>query len=247
MCANSDDGRGAAAVLSYHTPIDRAARDALADALAAYLRGEINNFSLDEIAMGKRAEDQTVMRLGRELWFHYDDVKPHNVSATREEWEFFLRIVAFLKSDRVLEDVGAASEDAIRQRRLGFAALGITGAAVALGVWFSAWWLLLPGATLGTWLAVQSLLAGATTPTSSSLDPKCFPFPSEESWLAAAPLVDAFSLPAYEPSIHGRPIRKRSVLSWILSLPGTLLCIVAIIPLLMIIRLFHRRPTSTRP
>src|SRR5262245_53058858 len=112
-----DDQHGKAGVLAYETLIDRAARDALADALAAYMRGEIDNFAFDDVAMGVRTDDRSVLLLGQALWFHYDDIKLHKVSATPEAWDFFRRVIAFLKCDRVLEVHEVTLANAARQRR----------------------------------------------------------------------------------------------------------------------------------
>src|SRR5687768_12810601 len=83
-------------------PIDRAARDRLASVLAQYMRGEADNFALDDAAAGVETDDEAVLDLARLLWFAYDDSKRHLVCADRRLWEALRRTIAFLRSDLTL-------------------------------------------------------------------------------------------------------------------------------------------------
>jgi hypothetical protein len=41
------------------------------------------------------------------LWYHYDDLKDHKVVASKEEWDFFQRLLLILKSDAdIVEETG---------------------------------------------------------------------------------------------------------------------------------------------
>lgn len=66
-------------------------RTKAANTIAAYLRGEADNFALDK--------DETIWQIGLVLWGSYDDIKRHTVSLSRQEWKLFRRCTAFLQTD----------------------------------------------------------------------------------------------------------------------------------------------------
>jgi hypothetical protein len=74
------------------------------DALAKYLRGEIDNFSLDD-AICFRTSDKTLAKITGDIWFSYDDVKRHHVSLDRPGWQSYRRCIAFLQTDLELPPV----------------------------------------------------------------------------------------------------------------------------------------------
>jgi hypothetical protein len=80
-------------------PLDRPNRTRAANALAAYLRGEIDNFKLDDETLSLDTDDKTLRRLSWWLWGCYDDIKRHTVHATPEGWDFLGRCLAFLRTD----------------------------------------------------------------------------------------------------------------------------------------------------
>jgi hypothetical protein len=200
-------------------PVDRAARDRLAAVLAQYMRGEADNFALDEAAAGVKTDDEAVLRLGRELWFAYDDLKRHSVSADRRLWEALRRTIAFLRSD-----IPLPSEKPTRRRWLhpgqlwGVAAFGSIVVAAA-GAWNGpdlCWFL--PGIAVGVPFTVRSMWRSSEddSPTDS-----CYPFASETDWRAHEHLVLAERLPPFDPAVHDRPVRD-SVVSFIMLLPFAL-------------------------
>ncbi len=78
--------------------IDRTARQAAASAIAAYMRGEVDNFALDD-ALSNRWADPSLNRIAQELWFTYDDCKSHPISVSRDGWQLHKRCIAFLSSN----------------------------------------------------------------------------------------------------------------------------------------------------
>jgi hypothetical protein len=80
-------------------PPDRPNRTRAADALAAYLRGEIDNFKLADETLSLDTKDKTLRELCWWLWHCYDDIKRHTVHATPEGWNFLRRCLAFLRTD----------------------------------------------------------------------------------------------------------------------------------------------------
>ena len=79
-------------------PIDRPSRNRAAAALAAYLRGEIDNYKLDEeIFCGTK--DRALIKVSGQIWHCYCDIRRHSVRASPEGWEFLTRCLAYFHSD----------------------------------------------------------------------------------------------------------------------------------------------------
>ena len=92
--------KGAAGRYDLPVTADRPNRDRAADALAAYLRGEIDNWAFDdELDRVVRKDDQSLRRLLYWLWLCYDDIERHHARGTPERWEFLRRALAFLRTD----------------------------------------------------------------------------------------------------------------------------------------------------
>lgn len=79
--------------------VDREERLKAIDALAKYMRGEIDNFALDDATFSVGWKDKTIEEISHEIWFSYDDLKRHKVSVSRPGWQLFRRCIAFLQSD----------------------------------------------------------------------------------------------------------------------------------------------------
>jgi len=81
--------------------VDRTSRDRLSELMRSYMDDQIDNIQLDETLheIGSQTEDQTVRTAVRELWFYYDDCKEHFVVASKEQWDFFNRLLLLLASD----------------------------------------------------------------------------------------------------------------------------------------------------
>ena len=76
-------------------------RNALAEVINRYLTDQITAFQLD-VAISEfkaRTKDATVQLIGDMVWFYYDDIDDHKVVASKEEWDFFQRLLLVLKSD----------------------------------------------------------------------------------------------------------------------------------------------------
>ena len=79
--------------------LDRHNRDRAADTLAAYLRGEADNFQLIEDTMDLPTKDRALVVISLSLWPLYDDISPHTVRASPHGWRFMVRCIAFLRTD----------------------------------------------------------------------------------------------------------------------------------------------------
>jgi hypothetical protein len=76
-------------------------RDRLAEIINRYLNEELTAFKFDdqlsELAAGSR--DETVKQVAHLFWYHYDDVEDHKVVASKEEWDYFQRLLLIVESD----------------------------------------------------------------------------------------------------------------------------------------------------
>ena len=77
----------------------------MAKVIRSYMDEEITAFQFDEAlneAMNA-TEDTTVRKIGQALWFHYDDCKDHKIVASKNEWDYFNRLLLLLESEGELE------------------------------------------------------------------------------------------------------------------------------------------------
>ena len=84
-------------------------RDRLVEVINRYLNEELTAFKLDEALseIGTKTKDKTVEQVVQLLWCHYDDVEDHKVVATKEEWDYFQRLLLILKSDaEIVQETG---------------------------------------------------------------------------------------------------------------------------------------------
>ena len=84
-------------------------RDALVEVINRYLADDLTAFKLDDALsdIAARTKDETVKHVAEVLWYHYDDLEDHKVVASKEEWDFFQRLLLILKSDAdLVEETG---------------------------------------------------------------------------------------------------------------------------------------------
>jgi len=84
-------------------------RDALAEVINNYLSEGLTAFKLDDALsdLSTKTKDQTVKRVAALLWYHYDDLEDHKVVASKQEWDFFQRLLLILKSETdLVEETG---------------------------------------------------------------------------------------------------------------------------------------------
>ena len=84
-------------------------RDSLIEVINRYLNEELTAFKLDEALseIGARTKDETAKQVVDLFWCHYDDVEDHKVVATKEEWDYFQRLLLILKSDaEIVQETG---------------------------------------------------------------------------------------------------------------------------------------------
>lgn len=79
----------------------------MAKAIRSYMNDEITAFQFDDTLteVSIRTDDKTVQTIARTLWFHYDDCKDHKIFASKEQWDYFNRLLLLLESDAEIETV----------------------------------------------------------------------------------------------------------------------------------------------
>lgn len=65
-------------------PVDRPARNVVSRTLQSYLRGEIDNFQLDDTFCGVRTDDPLVNEVVAATWYFYDDTRRHQFAQSEE-------------------------------------------------------------------------------------------------------------------------------------------------------------------
>jgi len=188
--------------------IDYAARRRVAATVKSYLNEEIKAFQFSDALydVAGQTDDSTVQEIVDALWYHYDDLKDHKIVASKEEWDYFHRLLLILESDAELET------DSVRKwsfrQPVAVCALAIFAiVALCLG---SGLHLLVAYVALGL---VSMLLSYSRSRAASESDPTeiaLTPFSSISQLLAVRRHVPRFSKKRY-PS-H---LRKRMVRHWI--------------------------------
>ncbi len=79
-------------------------RAGLAALIRSFLDGEIKAFDFDERLDAFRSTSDPVMEhVAYAAWFHYDDCVDHYACLSKEEWDYFQRLLLLLESDCAIE------------------------------------------------------------------------------------------------------------------------------------------------
>ena len=81
--------------------IDRRSREQMCAAIRDYMAKKTSAFELDDAmdSLARSTEDGTVGFVRKLMWFHYDDCKDHKIVVTKQEWDYFNRLLLLLESD----------------------------------------------------------------------------------------------------------------------------------------------------
>ncbi len=85
--------------------IDRNARNQMTEAIRSYMDEGITAFQFDDALTqtSRTTSDETVQTIRKVLWYHYDDCKDHKIVASKQQWDFFNRLLLLLESEGELE------------------------------------------------------------------------------------------------------------------------------------------------
>ncbi len=80
--------------------IDRNARYDLATLIRRYLDEQIKAFDLDDALDPFRdSDDSGVCYVANAMWYHYDDCDDHLIVASKQQWDYFQRLLLLLESN----------------------------------------------------------------------------------------------------------------------------------------------------
>ena len=201
---------------------DRKARDQMTKAIRSYMNEEITAFQFDDALaeVTNATKDETVGVIGKALWFHYDDCKDHKIVASKEEWDYFNRLLLLLESDGDVRIVKTWRMWPPRPAVAGAALSTFIPIAVRVGFGDHLFVYALPSGAVSMVLAwfTSRERERMTTATESALTP----FPSIRSLLSVRRSVPDLARTRYPRSVSGRRVRSpvEGKLMWI---PWTML------------------------
>jgi hypothetical protein len=206
-------------------------RDTLVEVINRYLADDLTAFKLDDALcdITARTKDETVKHVAKLLWYHYDDVQDHQVVASKEEWDFFQRLLLILKSDTDLVEETGKRKWAARQA-LAVACLAVFVVLVAKTGWgYHLFWATVP---LGGVSMLLKLWHSGLEETQLRQQTPLFPFGSVSELRSLRRKVRGFVKSRYPLRLGSRRIRGPvsvafnwlfSVVVWLLFSPVALL------------------------
>lgn len=187
--------------------VDRKARDELAAVLQSYMNDEILSCDLDDIASKIKfsTSDKVVGVVANSLWYHYDDNVDHHIVASKQEWDFFYRLLLLLKSDC---EFAFSRHWTIRQPVAALCLAGIVIWFIYLGLSF---FLITTLYIFGLAVLYDSGLFGRKQTKREKMEAILAPFPSIPSLLSARRKVSEFCKIPYPKEFGHRRIRSKFV------------------------------------
>ena len=115
--------------------IDRQSRNRLVNAINRYLDGAMTAFAFDDEIFGtlSTSKDATVQHVVRLLWLHYDDCKDHLAGLSKDEWDYFQRLILLLEANAKIERV-SHRKWSLRQLVAGLGLIGFGLCAYQFGI-----------------------------------------------------------------------------------------------------------------
>ena len=82
------------------SPMSESSRESLSQLIQAFLASEITAFDFDErIDPFRDSSDPVIRHVVDAVWYYYDDCKDHFVCLSKQEWDYFQRLLMVLASD----------------------------------------------------------------------------------------------------------------------------------------------------
>jgi len=203
-------------------PVDRTRRDEAADALASYLRADIDRAAIDDALRNlaesttpeNNAESQEDAYLA-EMLSNWLDLEMH-MPISEQTWEELCREIAFLKSDLEKREFNKhRREDKDRPREILLARFHLLGLIAVFGVaYLVSWWILAAGLLLSFVLYQVAMSNHWKQDEAEWLNGlkdelKFYPFANQDEWKAHKYLLDQYRLPPYDPAHFNEPPRQR--------------------------------------
>lgn len=88
------------AALCNDTPKRAPSRESLAELICSFLASEITAFAFDEkLDSYRESDDPVICHVVAAVWYHYDDCDDHLVCVSKQQWDYFQRLLLVLSSD----------------------------------------------------------------------------------------------------------------------------------------------------
>jgi len=221
---------------------DRNARDTMAAALRSYMGEQITAFQFDD-ALGKvRTGDTTARRIRYLLWFHYDDCKDHKIVASKEQWDYFNRLLLLLASDAEIEVAKTWHRWRISQAAAALCLAGFAWVVIRTGFDIQLLACALPFGAVS--LAIGWFNSQQRKARIPSRNDAIVPFPSIGSLRQVRRRVPGFVRTRYPAALAGRRIRS-AIDSKLLHIPWMMLWLV-FGPIGLLIQALPQREGTTR-
>ncbi len=181
-------------------------RDALVAVINRYLSDDLTAFRLDDALsdLSARTKDQTVKHVADLFWYHYDDIEDHKVIASKEEWDFFQRLLLILKSDAdIVEETGERKWTA--RQAVAAACLAVFAVVLAKTGWGSH--LFLATVPLGGVSVLLKLWQSSLEETQLRQQARLVPFGSMSEMRSVRRKVQGFVKSRYPTRLGSRQIR----------------------------------------
>lgn len=189
--------------------VDRDSRNKLTGIIQAFLAGDLGAFEFDEALFADfdKGDDPTIEFIVSALWFHYDDCVDHDVALSRQEWDYFHRLLLVLASDAHIE---VASQRIWCPPQLA-AAIGLIGF-VYCTFWLSfGSHLLVVAIPFGLLSILLSFWREHYTPAQSTQEANLFPFSSMSELLALRRSISRFVKQRYPAELGDKQIRTETM------------------------------------
>ena len=184
--------------------VDRVSRDQMILALEAYLDDKITAFELDNRFREMESKDETVNEIIHSVWLHYDDCRDHKIHLSKQEWDYFQRLLLVLQSDSAFSFS--------QSRRWSWDHLiACLSLITFLSVWCKVGWsghLLWVTVPFGIVSIFISVYRRRMEPVSEPPKMAYFPFVSVSEILKLRRQIPAFQKRKYRPEIGTRKIRS---------------------------------------
>lgn len=200
--------------------IDRSARNEAIASFEEFLGDGITAFEFDDRLQSIETDDATVDDVVLAAWFHYDDCKDHQVVLSKQEWDYFQRLLLLLRSDTEI------SRSTVKRWSWDHAVAWIAFATFVVISFFVGWGaqllaLSMPFGVISLLISRYRKRIKRTLPKPNPYDIACVPYESYSQirWLRER--VPGFTKRSYRREIEGRRIRSdlESKMNWVLSYP----------------------------
>lgn len=221
--------------------VDRKNRDRLADAIHRFLAEKTTAFAFDEEIhdIWDASDDTMVAHVASTLWYHYDDCKDHTVVLSKEEWDYFHRLILLLKSNAHIE--------VNKSKRWSFTQLGAAICLVLFGLcvlWLGIGYHLLAVAVPFGFISILlSYCRRRSIPQLTQRERALTPFTSASEILTVRRSVGGFTKHKYPHYLKSKRIRS-PLMNTALAIQSYALWIV-FSPLVLLFQLFPEADVQT--